>query len=228
MRPEIARSRENGFVVAAEGVGCGYAGRPLFASLDFSLVRGERCLVAGENGSGKTTFLKILLGLIRSYSGSVRIFGNEVGSPAWSKERSRSAYVNQEAVKSDFPISAWEAVEIGTIPLGISGEERKRAVRRAMDLTGCGHLAKRSYGTLSGGEKQRVSLARCLAQRAELLLLDEPTASLDPDSAKALVELVESLDVSVVMITHDESLLDRPGWRVLHLRNGSFTEAHHA
>ena len=222
--PEGARALENGFVVEARAVSWGFAGTPFLKDVDFCLKTGERCLIAGENGSGKTTFLKILLGLLRTETGKVFVFGREVGSPDWLKARSRAAYVNQEAVRSDFPVSAWEAVEIGTIPGIFSGNERKKTVEEAMELTGCRHLAKRSYATLSGGEKQRVSLARCLAQGADLLLLDEPTASLDPDSTKALVELVESLPVSVVMITHDEGLLDREGWRVLHLRNGRFAE----
>lgn len=210
----------NEYVVSAENIGFGYAGRRLFSHLDFSLRDGERCLIAGENGSGKTSLLKILLGLIQAESGSVKVFGNEVGGTAWLKKRSRAAYVNQETVRSDFPVSAGEAVEIGTIPRRIPREARRQEVNGAMELTGCWHLRKRSYGTLSGGEKQRVSLARCLAQKAELLLLDEPTSSLDPDSSKSLIELIESLAVSIVMITHDETLLDRTGWRVLHLKNG--------
>ena len=186
----------------------------------------ERVLIRGPNGAGKTTLLRVLLGLLRPTSGRVMMMGNEVGSRAWSRRRSRVGYVNQEAVSVDFPVSGREVVEIGTCGLSLGRRERRDRITRAMAAAGCAHLAARAYQRLSGGEKQKLSLARCLCQDPELLLLDEPTSFLDPGSRLELMQLVRTLNeerkLTVVMVSHDSSLQDAPGWRVEHLEAGAF------
>jgi ABC-type Mn2+/Zn2+ transport system ATPase subunit len=124
-------------------------------------------------------------------------------------------------VHTDLPISALEVVEIGLVGARARRPERARSVAQAMERAGCGHLSRRPYRELSGGEKQRVAIARCLAQDPRLLLLDEPTASLDPPGAAGLARLLEELNrsgLTVLAVSHE---LDRfGGWPLLHISAG--------
>lgn len=186
----------------------------------------ERLLIRGPNGAGKTTLLKVLLGLVAPASGRVVVMGNEVGSRPWARRRSRVGYVNQEAVSVDFPVSGWEVVEIGTSGMALARGERRSRIERAMAAAGCSHLAGRAYSRLSGGEKQKLSLARCLCQDPELILLDEPTSFLDPGSRQELMQLVRELNeergITVVMVSHDSMVQEAPGWRLERLEAGAF------
>ena len=97
-----------------------------------------------------------------------------------------------------------------------------------MRLSGCLHLQKRSYSELSGGEKQKVSLARCIAQGADVLLLDEPCSSLDPASKTEIMSILERINdesgTTIVMVSHDEDAAERQGWSRKHLENGRIEE----
>jgi ABC-type Mn2+/Zn2+ transport system ATPase subunit len=200
--------------------------RPVLGPLALQVRIGQRIVVAGPNGAGKTTLLMALLGLL-PITGEVHVFGLQVGSRRWRRQRSRVGWVNQETVAAAFPIAAWEVVEIGVSGQRLSRGERGRRIREAMDLTGCGNLRNRPYAELSGGEKQRVGLARCLAQAPDLLLLDEPTASLDPSAKEAFVDHLTSLaddrGLTVVMVTHERNQIEGSGWSTLHLAEGVIT-----
>jgi len=186
----------------------------------------ERLIIAGPNGAGKTTLLKVLLGLLPAASGRVSVLGSPVGSREWSRSRRRVGYVNQESVQVDFPVSGREVVEIGVCTLAPGSAERRRRIDEAMRAAGCAHLQRRMYARLSGGEKQKLSLARCLCQDPRLLLLDEPTSSLDPGSREELMEMLrglnESRGITVVMVSHDAHALAQPGWRIERMEAGTF------
>ena len=186
----------------------------------------ERLIIAGPNGAGKTTLLKVLLGLLPRSSGRVSVFGSEVGSREWARGRHRLGYVNQESVHVDFPVSGREVVEIGVCTLPLGSPERRRRIEEAMQAVGCAHLAGRMYARLSGGEKQKLSLARCLCQDPRLLLLDEPTSSLDPGSREELMEMLRGLNerrgITVVMVSHDAHALEQAGWRIERMEAGVF------
>jgi len=179
-------------------------------------------MIAGENGAGKTTLLKIALGLIPPDSGHVELLGNRIGTAAWRRTRRQAAYVHQGSIHVDFPISAREVVSIGTVGRRLD-RQTAASIDRAMAATGSVKLADRPYRVLSGGEKQRVSIARCLCQEPSVLLLDEPCASLDPEVTEEIMSLLESLsrEMTIVMVTHDVLHLDRPGWTVRRLESGS-------
>src|SRR5208282_2190322 len=186
----------------------------------------ERLIIAGPNGAGKTTLLKAILGLIPKAAGRVSVLGAEVGSREWLRGRRRVGYVNQESVQVDFPISGREVVEIGTCSLPLGSEEKALLIDQAMTTAGCAHLQAKMYARLSGGEKQKLSLARCLCQDPQLLLLDEPTSSLDPRSRSELMDLLRSLNerrrLTMVMVSHDAQVLSEPEWKIRHMEAGAF------
>ncbi len=201
-------------------------GTKILRGLSLRVGCAERLIIAGPNGAGKTTLLKSILGLIPKAAGRVSVLGAEVGSREWLRGRRRVGYVNQESVQVDFPISGREVVEIGTCSLPLGRQEKARLIDQAMTTAGCVHLQTKMYARLSGGEKQKLSLARCLCQDPQLLLLDEPTSSLDPQSRGELMDLLRSLNetrgLTVLMVSHDSQALTETGWRIERLEAGVF------
>ena len=201
-------------------------GLEVLRGLSLSVACGERLIVAGPNGAGKTTLLKAILGMLRASAGRIQVLGSDVGSREWARGRRRIGYVHQESVQVDFPITGREVVEIGTCSLGLGRAEKRRRIDDAMASVGCAHLQNRMYARLSGGEKQKLSLARCLCQDPRLLLLDEPTSSLDPRSRSELMALLKGLNdmrrLTMVMVSHDAQVLSEPEWKIEHMEAGAF------
>lgn len=192
--------------------------------LDLELGRGEQIVIQGENGCGKTTLLKSILGLLQPSEGSILIGEDLVGSLTWRKNRVQTGYLNQETIKNNFPITAGEVVAIGVSGVKIAKSERDYRVELSMRKTGCFHLQNQLYHRLSGGEKQRVTLARCLCQNARLLLLDEPTSYLDDKGKEELAELLYDLSrneaPTMLLVSHDAGWTDKLNWSGKTLRNG--------
>jgi len=188
---------------------------------------GEFHAVLGPNGSGKTTLVRVALGLMVPGAGTAELAGRSAS--AWSR-RDLARVVGVVAQREDnlFPQQVRETVLLGRYPhLSLWGAERpadRAAVTRALERCDAIALADRWIWTLSGGEYQRVRLARALAQEPSLLVLDEPTASLDVRHEMELFELVRGLvdrnGLAVVMITHHVNLAARFADRVLLLENG--------
>lgn len=191
-----------------DGVSFSYGQDRVLQDVTFSVPEGEFLVVIGPNGGGKTTLVKIALGLLRPEEGTVRVFGAPPaqGAPA-------VGYVPQDVGRNrDFPITAMEVVLQGR--LGMAGRggwrytgEDRRAAREAMELMGMeGHL-HRPMGRLSQGQRQRVLIARGLASKPRMLLLDEPLASIDQESREMLLTTLSSLtrDMTVIMVSHDMS-----------------------
>jgi ABC-type Mn2+/Zn2+ transport system ATPase subunit len=201
-------------------------GTRILREVSLSVDCGGRMIVAGPNGAGKTTLLKAILGMVKAAAGRIVVLGHEVGSREWARGRRVVGYVNQESVQVDFPISGREVVEIGTCSLPAARAEKRRRIEEAMEAVGCSHLSGRMYARLSGGEKQKLSLARCLCQDPQLLLLDEPTSSLDPRSRSELMALLKELNerrrITMVMVSHDAQVLSEPDWRIRHMEAGAF------
>ena len=212
--------------IRIDGLRVDREGTPVLRGVSLSVACGERLIVAGPNGAGKTTLLKAVLGMIRTAAGRIFVLGTEVGTREWARRRRGVGYVNQESISVDFPISGREVVEIGTCALPLSRSEKRRRVEDAMEAVGCSSLSGRMYARLSGGEKQKLSLARCLCQDPRLLLLDEPTSSLDPRSRSELMALLTGLNerrrITVVMVSHDAEVLSEPGWTIRRMEAGAF------
>lgn len=199
-------------------------GRKILDGVQLEVKRGDHIIIKGPNGSGKTTLLKSVLGLIPVQSGQILVGGLPVGSPEWKKKRNITGYVNQNRVKGNFPISAFEVVETGLAAQRYSASEHRHRIEIAMRRTGCFDLSGRMFHSLSGGEQQRISIARCLCQEAGLLLFDEPTSFLDRPARDALknllLELWSNEAPTVVIVSHDESWCSQFDWPGFEIYDG--------
>lgn len=181
----------------------GYGSKDLVRDLDYDVNVGDYLCIVGRNGSGKTTFLRGLAGLLKPKSGSIELCDG--------LRRSQIGYLPQMTlVQKDFPASVEEIVLSA-----FQGKHRllpfyraahREAAMEAMALTRTESLAKSCFRELSGGQKQRVLLARALCAAERLLLLDEPVTGLDPESAETMYRIIKDLHqkgMTVVMVTHD-------------------------
>jgi iron complex transport system ATP-binding protein len=201
-------------------------------SVSVSIPDGGLVGILGPNGSGKTTLLKILGGLLRPTSGRVLIDGGDMTAHSHRQLARRIATVPQET-KLAFDYSVLEVVLMGRYPhLGafeLEGRDDVRIAREALAATGTLALEARVFDTLSGGEKQRVVIAGALAQAAGTMLLDEPTASLDPGYQMEVTTLLRTLNaergVTMVVATHDLNLAASLCRELILLRNGEVVAA---
>jgi len=164
----------------------------------------------GPNGGGKTTLMKIILGLIEPENGSIKIFGK---TPQDARREGKIGYVPQRIAQGDssFPATVEEIVRSGRTPIiGIGGLFRQsdaNAVEEALHAAGVHHLRHRLVGQLSGGERQKVFIARALASRPKILILDEPTTGVDIGAKEAFYTLLKELNtkhgITIVFISHD-------------------------
>jgi zinc transport system ATP-binding protein len=216
--------RVEGLSVGMEDVCVTVDACAVLKNLNLELAAGEQMVIHGANGAGKTTLLKCLLGLVKPACGVVRVGDFRVGTKEWMRNRVHTAYVHQENVKNTFPVSAGEVVSIGLAGSRMPASEVSWHVEIAMRRTGCFNLVKRSYHSLSGGEKQRVSLARCLCQHAKVLLFDEPTSFLDREGRDDLVVLLRELcyneTPTILMVSHDMAWIEQLRWNSLELKGG--------
>ncbi len=190
---------------------------------------GEFVGVIGPNGAGKTTLLTIVNGLGKLVHGSVRVLGYQITPGNGHSLRKRVGYVAQvQSIDPRMPMSVREVAMIGRYGrLGLLKRPRRsdwETVDKMLELVGMAHLARRPIGHLSGGEQQRVAIARCLAQEPELFLLDEPTASLDWRAKTEVLELVKlihnSRRLTTLFVTHDLSCLPLACDRVVLMKDG--------
>ncbi len=195
-------------VITISDLSAGYNSHPALQHIDFCLPEGSLVGVVGPNGGGKSTLLKVILGLVQPWQGDIRI----LGQPA-SEVRRFLGYVPQrQDVDWRFPVSALDVVLMGTYGrIGLlrrPGKREKELALHSLERVGLADIAGRQVGELSGGQQQRVFLARALAQEPKILLLDEPVSGVDAVSQHAIFELLENLcdeDVTVLATSHDLS-----------------------
>jgi cobalt/nickel transport system ATP-binding protein len=191
--------------------------------LDFVVERGQRVVVLGPNGCGKTTLLFHILGLLEPQEGVVSVFGV---NPArhFNRIRERVGVLFQDVDEQIIAPTVWDDVSFSPRSYGYSGDEVERLVTAALDRVGIGHLRHKVCHYLSGGEKRKVALAGALVLNPELLVLDEPFEGLDPASRSDLVALLNRLHaehgVTLVMATHDVNVVPAMADRVYVLLRG--------
>jgi len=201
--------------------------------MGFTVRQGEIIGVIGPNGSGKSSLLKLLAKLVRPQEGTIRLFGAELGALSRESISRQVAYMPQD-LSSDFPFSVLDMVLMGRFSYrrgglwNLVGWERREdlaVVEEAMAQTDVTHLANRMVDTLSAGERQRVLLARALAQVPRVLMLDEPTAHLDLnhqlDVCRILQRVHEQLQMTVLLVSHDINLASQYCDRILVMKQGA-------
>jgi ABC-type Mn2+/Zn2+ transport system ATPase subunit len=208
MLPSLPAATDS--LVRLESVTVGYPGRIVVQGVNLSLSRGSFIGLLGANGSGKTTLLKTMAGILQPLAGKLLWTGDP-----------RIGYVPQRDVLDPlFLLSSFEVVQMVT-------RSEKQWSLECMASTGTADLARKPFAQLSGGQKQRVLIARALATRPDFLVLDEPTAGVDPTAANAIMELLASIHrrgMTILMVSHDISVVRRHAQRVAWLQNGNLNE----
>lgn len=196
-------------VVELAGVDFAYLpGRPVLSGVDLRVGEGEFVAIAGPNGGGKTTLLRLALGLERPTRGRVLLFEEPADR---SSKRACIGYLAQRSnVQLHAPATVRDVVEAGRVPLRLLGRmsrEDRRAVDEAIERVGLSHLARRPMRRLSGGQQQRAFIAKALAARPRLLVLDEPTTGVDVEAQEALGDLLRrlhaELGVTILYVSHE-------------------------
>lgn len=198
-------------IVNLNNVSFYYKHSPALKNIYLKLNQGSFLTVAGPNGSGKTTMLNIINGLKKVSSGEVEVFGRSLKSTSMINIRKKIGYIPQKQdIDPRSPISVYEAVGIGRA--GKAGlfkrlkKEDQNIVKSAINTVGLQGMDEKPVGHLSGGQQQKVAIARALAQQPGILLMDEPTSSLDPRAQRNIIDLIDKVylqkNVSIIFVTH--------------------------
>jgi ABC-type cobalamin/Fe3+-siderophores transport system ATPase subunit len=216
-------------VIDVESAVVSYREDVALRGVSFRVMSGEFVGIIGPNGAGKTTILTIINGLGKLLHGSVWVLGHSVTAGNSHSLRKRVGYVAQvQNIDPRMPMSVRDVAMLGRYGLlGLIRRPKRRdweIVDEVLELVGMTHLAQRPIGHLSGGEQQRVAIARCLAQEPEIFLLDEPTASLDWRAKTDILELVkvlhDSRHLTTLFVTHDLGSLPVACDRILLMKEG--------
>lgn len=204
-------------VVELRAVSFAYEQHQVLENVNLRIEAGSFTSIIGPNGGGKSTLLKLLLGLIEPTQGEVSVFGQ-----APRAGRHAIGYMPQyQSLDSSFPITVEEVVGLGRLHrgtwFGIPRRADREACERALETTGCVHLRRESFASLSGGQRQLVLIARALVGDPRLLLLDEPTANLDPTVEESFYALLQRLrgGITIALVSHDVGLVAEQSEQVL-------------
>jgi cobalt/nickel transport system ATP-binding protein len=178
-------------------------GHQALYGVNLTLARGERVAMLGPNGAGKTTLVLHLNGIIAAAHGSVDVAGMRVGKDTVAEVRRRVGLVFQDPDDQLFMPSVADDVAFGPANAGVKGAELDARVADALQQVGMAEFATRPPHHLSFGQRRRVAVATVLAMQPEILVLDEPSSNLDPASRRELATILTSLDITVLMVTHD-------------------------
>jgi len=216
--------------IALDGVRFSVNGLDILKDITLRIASDEFVLILGPNGAGKTTLIRIINGLITPTSGTVQLFGAKLIPQNAKNIRRRIAYLPQDvAVDVRIPITVDEVVGIGrlahTSTLKSFRKQDREIVDSAMEAIGIYQLRKRPFGQLSAGQKQKVSLARALAQEARVMLLDEPLNNLDPQAQEDICRTIDHIygttRKTILLVTHLLERIPQASGRALLLRDGS-------
>jgi zinc/manganese transport system ATP-binding protein len=208
--------------IALRDVSLGYDGRPVLKHVELTIEQGEFCALLGPNGAGKTTLLRGMLGLVPVLAGQIEYGIDRRTSPP--------GYVPQrESLDPIFPLTVLEVVLMGTFarlrPLRPVGRREHRLAADCLDQVGLAPIAGRPFWSLSGGQKERVLIARALATEPRILLLDEPTAGVDPGATAAIMDAITRLNhergLTVVLVSHQLRIVRKVVRSVIWVDGGS-------
>lgn len=194
--------------------------RVILDNVSFSTVQGEHIGIVGANGAGKTTMLKLMVGLLMVQGGRISVGDITVARDTLPQIRKHIGYVFQDSDSQLFMPTVVEDVMFGPRNYGYSEEEAERMAEDAMKLTGSEHLKNRQIHKLSGGEKKLTAIASVLALKPEVIIMDEPTNSLDPGNRRRLINVLNELKCTELIATHDLDMVWDICGRVILLSEG--------
>ena len=228
MQPELSDRMANDAVLDVREIEFAFESGRVLNGVSLSVRAGDFLVLLGPNGSGKSTLVKVALGLLEPAGGTAALFGFPARE---ARAREKVGYVPQRAaISSRVPATVAEVVLTGRVhgsPFGVFRRADREAAAKALDRVGLAHLAGRRIGELSGGEQQRVLIARALVSDPRLLVLDEPTAGVDKESQSRFAEILRDLNasgVTIVMVAHDVGAVGPYLTRVVALHQGHLDE----
>jgi len=206
-------------VIEIENLTFSYEKQIILENINLKVEEKDFLAIIGPNGGGKSTLLKLILGINPVKKGSIKTFGEKP-----KKNLSKIGYVPQNTnVNTDFPIKVIEVVLMGHIgtkrPLFGYAKEEKMCALGALSQVGMEKFANEKIGSLSGGQRQRVMIARALCAHPQILILDEPTASIDIEGQKQIYKLLEDLNsyITIIVVSHDISVIMQYANKVVHI-----------
>jgi iron complex transport system ATP-binding protein len=210
-------------ILEGRGLHLAFGGAPVLRGVDLAVAPGEVVGLVGPNGSGKTTALRLLHRALVPDSGQVLLGGRDLATYS-GRERARRIAVMAQEVTGEVPLTVADVVLLGRIPhsrtFGSTSDTDLQIASEALDDAGALHLARRDFSLLSGGEKQRVLIARALAQQPQVLLMDEPTNHLDIGSQHHVLRIVRDRELTTLVVLHDLNLAARYCDRAILLADG--------
>lgn len=204
----------------AQHLSIGYEGKKIVSHINFTIEESDYVVIIGENGSGKTTLIKTVLGLLKPLSGKI----------TFQLKKNKIGYLSQlKEINKDFPASVYEVVISGCLNhkriLSFYHKKDKELAELNLKKFKIEHLKSKSFSELSGGEQQRVLLARAMCASSQVLILDEPTLSLDKRSSNDLYRLIEKLhqeNITIIMISHDLEEAIKYANKVIEIKDHKF------
>jgi len=199
-------------------------GTAALKGIDIEIPKGQFTILLGPNGSGKTTLFRVITGLLKPARGEVTVEGKPFGKYTKEELYRRIGFVFQDPNDQLFAPTVGEDVAFGPINLRLAPEEVSKRVRESLELVGIPHLVRKPVHYLSYGQKKRVAIAGVLAMKPEVIILDEPTAGLDPAGVREIMRLLVRLNkeegISILMATHDVDLVPLYADRIFILFEG--------
>ena len=195
---------KNKDAVKIDQVSFSYGQEQVLSDVSFVVERGDFVSLVGPNGGGKSTLLKLILGLLKPASGEIKVLGQSPGTA-----RLKTGYMPQYAhIDMKFPVSVMDVVLMGRIGFSRTGRhllKDRQIAEQSLEEVGLADLSKRPFNELSGGQRQRILIARALSCQPELLLLDEPLANIDPEAGETLSENLQQLNkrMTILLVSHD-------------------------
>lgn len=212
-------------VMEALGISYTYSdGTAALRDINLEIPRGQFTILLGPNGSGKTTFFKVLTGLLKPGRGEAKIEGRPLASYTKEELYRRVGFVFQDPNDQLFAPTVGEDVSFGPVNLKLTPDEVSERVREALETVGIAHLSNKPIHYLSYGQKKRAAIAGVLAMKPEIIILDEPTAGLDPagimEIMRLLVRINKEEGITILMATHDVDLVPLYAHRIFILFGG--------
>ncbi len=209
-------------IIKIDNLSFSYNDKNIFKNINLTVNKGDFICIVGENGCGKTTLFKLLLGLEKAYSGAIELKSNKI------------SYINQKATSfnQDFPATVYEIVKLGAYNKGFRnlflGKQAKNKINSILETVGLSSQKNKKIGRLSGGQQQRTFIAKAVLNDPEIIFLDEPTAGVDQNNVEIIVEVLDKLNkennITMLVVTHDYEIFEKYANKLIIIKKGGDME----